>query len=64
MHHHVTLQKVVLAEPPGTVRTPVRPGPAVDKHVTFQVPGSWEAFVTQAALVRFILENSKVGQLN
>ena len=55
MHHYVTLQKVMFAEPPGTVGTPVGPGPAVDKHVTFQISGSWKTFVTQTALVRFVL---------
>ena len=55
MHHHVALQKVMFAEPSSTVRTPVRPGPAVDKHVTFQISGSWETFVAQPALVGLVL---------
>ena len=50
----------MFAEPSSTVRTPVRPGSTVDKHVTFQISGSWETFVTQAALVRFILEKSEL----
>ena len=58
MHHHVALQEVVFAEAPGAVRTPVRPGPTVDKHVTFQIARSWETFVAQSALVRFVLEMS------
>ena len=56
MHHHVALQKVVFAEASGAVRTPVRPGAAVDEHVTFQITRSWETFVTQSALVRFVLK--------
>ena len=58
VHHHVTLEKVVFAEAPGAVRTPVGPGPAVDKHVTFQISGSWKTLVTKPALVRFILKKS------
>ena len=54
----MTLEKVVFAEAPGAVRTPVGPGPAVDKHVTFQISGSWETFVTQPALVRFVLQKA------
>ena len=55
VHHHVALEKVVFAEAPGTVGTPVRPGPAVDEHVTFQISGSWETFVAQPALVGLVL---------
>ena len=61
VHHHVTLEKVVFAEAPGAVRTPVGPGPAVDKHVTFQISGSWKTLVTKPALVRFILKKSYIS---
>ena len=56
----MTLQKVMFTEAPGTVGTPVGPGAAVDKHVTFQISGSWETFVTQPALVGFILEKTEL----
>ena len=55
MQHHVALEEVVLAESPGAEGASVRPGPAVDEHVTLEVAGRGEALVTNAALVGLVL---------